>query len=87
MDETKEILTNEDVVEAVEGVVEAIPDTNENNLAKGLAIGTLVTVVGAVVTKYIIVPGAKKISNLIKERKAEKTADDGEIVIDDFDVD
>lgn len=78
MDETKEILTNDEVVETVEGVVEAIPDTNENNLGIGLLIGAAVTSIGVLATKYLIVPGAKKISNKIKELKAKKAEDTAE---------
>ena len=87
MDETKEILTNDEVVKTVEGAVEAIPDTNENNIGVGLLIGAGVTGVAVLVTKYIIIPGAKKISSRIKELKAKKAEDDSEEVTEeDFDM-
>lgn len=87
MDETKEILTNDDVVETVEGVVEAASDMNENNFGIGLAIGAAVTGICVLAAKYIIVPGAKKVSSKIKELKTKKSEDDGEIVVDeDFDM-
>lgn len=68
--ETNEIMTNEEVVEAVE---EIVPASSENGLGIGIAIGATVVLGGVAAYKYIVKPLVAK----IKAKKNEQEDSEG----------
>lgn len=67
-----EIMNNSE--ELVEKVTEKIADATTSNKEKliGAVIGSAVTVAGGLAYEYVLKPGAKKVSEWRKNRKAKK---------------
>ena len=69
------IMNNEELKETGEKLIcEVIPDTTASNKEKliGAVIGSAITVAGGLVCEYVLIPGAKKVSEWGKNRKAKK---------------
>lgn len=79
--ETNEIMTNEEVTEVTDVSVESMPETSENGVGVGIAIGAAFALVGTAAYKYIAKPLVAKI-RAKKEQKQAEEAETNEIEID-----
>lgn len=59
--ETNEIMTNEEVTEAVETVAEEIVTKGSGSKLKAAAIGGLAVLIGGLAVQYIVIPTVAKI--------------------------
>ena len=68
----------EDMTKGIEAVEDVMETAAERKIdAKKLGIGGLILLGGIALTKWVIIPGIKKIGGVIKAKKAaKKTAED-----------
>lgn len=76
--ETNEIMTNEEVTEAVETVAEEIVTKGSGSKLKAAAIGGLAVLIGGLAVQYIVIPTVAKIK---AKRQNANTIDSGFTVV------
>lgn len=73
--ETNEIMTNEEVAEAVGAAAEQIVTKDSGSRLRAAAVGGLVVLVGGLTVQYIILPAVAK----VKAKKRELNTSDDEL--------